>query len=156
VSGKFDKSELSFAEILLEIIIFEQISVSDNFSHSFEPFLLTFLRLEIENSRLVRWQDNLDWIELATLGLGTLRWDVLDEGADHGVHDSVGGITLLSIAIELITSQYSPMFLVSISLRFEEALSLENVLLIALVVSESFQGLRWAVIRHTRGCLAHS
>ena len=57
------------------------------------------------------------------------------------MHDSMLNITSLSIAIELIATQYCPMLFVPICLCLQEALPFEHVFLFMFViVSEAHKG----------------
>lgn len=59
---------------------------------------------------------------------------LLDKSSDHGMHDSMVCISLLSVAVELIASEYRPVLLVPISLCLEEALALIDLLLCRLLL----------------------
>ena len=85
VRRQLDETELAFAEIVLKVVVVKQVRVSDDLPKAEQPVLLLSLAFEVQDARLVRRQDDLNWVELAAFGLALLGWHFLDEGADQGV-----------------------------------------------------------------------
>lgn len=135
---KFNQSKLSFPEILFKSVKIEQIWVPNDFLAVFQPCVLVCKRFEIQDSWFVWWKHDFDREEIWVFGVAEFFWHFFYESADHWMHDSVLGITFITIAVELISCKYRPMLLVSVGLCFEPALSLENVLLVLLNITEAF------------------
>lgn len=59
---------------------------------------------------------------------------LLDESADHGVHDSVLLVVPLAVAVQLVANEFGPVLLVTIRFGLEEALALKLLLICMLLV----------------------
>jgi hypothetical protein len=94
------------------------------------------LRLEIENTRLVWWQHNLDRKQITILGVTELIWHLLDESTNHRMHDSMFSVSFLPVAVELVARQHRPMLFVSVRLGLEEALPLVDLFFVLLLLSK--------------------
>lgn len=88
---------------------------------------------EIQDSGLVGREYDFDWVESALIGRGHLLWELLDECTYEAMHHSVNWVILLSVAIDLIAHDDTPMLLESVALSLEVALSfIEGVVLLLL------------------------
>jgi hypothetical protein len=65
-----------------------------------------------------------------------LLLELLDEGTDQTMHSSVISVALVSVTVELITHDHTPMCLVSVTLGLEVALTLvEGEFLLSVLVA---------------------
>jgi hypothetical protein len=106
------------------------------------------LGFEIKNSGFVRWKCDFNGPE-STVLTGLLLLELLDECTDQTMHSSVISITLVSVTIELITHDHTPMCLISVTLGFEIALTLVEgeflfSVLVAVVLNDLL--LMWSVV----------
>ena len=123
---QFDEAKLTLAECLSKLIEVEQVGEAHRLQQHLRPLLLLVTRVEVEDARLVGWQDDLDGVEQPP-SLGTLLFvDLLYEGAGQTVHHTTLRVVCISVAIDLVAVKNSPVLLEPISLRLQVARTLHE------------------------------
>lgn len=64
-------------------------------------------------------------------------WHFFDESSNHGMHNSMIWVPFRSVAIQLISCQYSPMLFIPVCFGFQIALPFMNILLVLFIISKT-------------------
>lgn len=83
VRCQLDQAELALAEIVLKLVVVEQVCVTNNVVKFLEPRLLLIVALEVEDTRFIRWENDLYGVELTIFRLAVLGWHLLDKSTDQ-------------------------------------------------------------------------
>ena len=81
MNGRLDESELALAQWLLHLIEVSQRTVPNHLPDRLHPLILLFLRQQVIGARLVRWEDQLKWMQNC-LGIQLFGWLFFDKDSD--------------------------------------------------------------------------
>jgi hypothetical protein len=132
VLGQLDHAELTFAEVVLQIVEVSNVELANDLPDCFQPLRLVLDTAEVEDSRLIRRQYDLNRVEIAASVRVDFRLRLLDEGSSQAVHHPLVIIALIAEAHQIFADNLRKMLFEPISACFQETFAFEFELLLKL------------------------